>query len=111
MDNQFKELREQAQELLDFGNSKEKAEGRGMLTVIDALENNSDSAKQTLKDCNYYTDNLWSVSDVQGKFKCTVEQAQKVLDKSLTNEATMEQIWLSIDTFGEMFGLEKIETE
>lgn len=35
-------------------------------------------------------------------FECTDEQAQYVLDKSLTNDATMEQIWLSIDTFGEM---------
>lgn len=29
-----KELKEEAQELIDFGNSKEKAEGYGMLRVL-----------------------------------------------------------------------------
>lgn len=31
------ELDEQAQELIDFGNSKEKAEGYGMQTVINVI--------------------------------------------------------------------------
>jgi hypothetical protein len=31
------ELDEQAQELIDFGSSKEKAEGHGMKTVIKAI--------------------------------------------------------------------------
>ena len=34
-----KTMKEQAQELIDFGNSKEIAHGRGMLKVIDALLN------------------------------------------------------------------------
>tara|TARA_R110000803_G_scaffold16197_3_gene44443 strand:- start:2323 stop:2454 length:132 start_codon:yes stop_codon:yes gene_type:complete len=34
---ELKELREQANELIDYGNSKEKAEGYGMLRVLDAL--------------------------------------------------------------------------
>lgn len=33
------ELHEQAQELIDCGNSKEKAEGWGMQKVIDAIHN------------------------------------------------------------------------
>jgi len=33
----FAELDEQAQELIDFGNSKEKAEGYGMKNVIKAI--------------------------------------------------------------------------
>lgn len=32
-------MKEQAQELIDFGNSKEIAHGRGMLEVIDAILN------------------------------------------------------------------------
>jgi len=66
-------------------------------------------AKQVLKDNGFYTDNLWSVDDIKGKFNCTDAQAQKVLDGALNNEATMEQIWFAIDFHGEDDGLEKIE--
>ena len=62
-------------------------------------------AKEFLISQGYFVDNLWSVSDVQSKFECSDEEAQEVLDKSLTNDATMEQVWLSIDIFGEMKGL------
>ncbi len=34
----FDELREQAQELIDLGDSREKAEGYGMMKVLDALK-------------------------------------------------------------------------
>ncbi len=70
-----------------------------------------EEAKQFLKDNGYFTDNLWTVNDVQDKFKCTDEQAQAILNKSLTNEATMEQIQLSIKEFAELEGLEEIEEE
>lgn len=33
-----KQLREQATELIDFGNSKEKAQGQGMIQVLNELE-------------------------------------------------------------------------
>ena len=33
-----KQLREQATELIDFGNSKEKAQGQGMIHVLNELE-------------------------------------------------------------------------
>ena len=71
--------------------------------------NEIEKAKQFLKDNGYYTDNLWCVADVQGKFNCTDEQAQGILNSSLTNEATMEQIWFSIDEFGDMDNLELAE--
>jgi hypothetical protein len=35
--NLFAELDEQAQELIDYGNSKEKAEGYGMKTAIKTI--------------------------------------------------------------------------
>lgn len=57
-------------------------------------------AKQVLKDAGYYTDNLWTVSDVKIKFDCTDEQAQGVLNKALNNDATIEQIWFAIDMIG-----------
>ena len=67
-----------------------------------------EQAKKFLKSKGYYVDNLWQVDDVKSKFKCNEDEAQYVLDKSLNNEATMEQIWLSIDIFGEMEDLEEL---
>jgi len=63
-------------------------------------------AKSILKHNGHFTNNLWSVEDVQNKYKTTDEEAQNILDKALTNEATMEQIWISIDIFAEIEGFE-----
>ena len=53
-------------------------------------------AKATLKENGYFVDNLWQVDDVKWEYDCGAEIAQKILHKALTNEATMEQIRLSI---------------
>jgi len=75
------------------------------------MENSSykeiQAAKDLLKSNGYYVGNLWKIDDVKAKFDCTDEEAQYCLDKSLNNDATMEQIWLSIDIFGEMENLTK----
>lgn len=71
----------------------------------------NDIAKSILKTNGKYTDNLWSIGDVMDKYQVTEEEAQYILDKALTNEATMEQIWFSIDQFAEMEGLEPQEIE
>lgn len=68
-----------------------------------------EKAKAFLKEQGFQTDNLWCVDDVKAKFNCTDEQAQHVLYRALTNDATMEQIWLAIDIIGEAEGLEPIE--
>jgi len=69
---------------------------------------NVDEAKKVLRENGYTVDNLWTVHDVKGKFNCTDEQAQDVLDKALGNKATMSQVWFSIDEFGEMANLQKV---
>jgi len=69
---------------------------------------NVQQAKDLLKENGYFVDNLWTVNDVKDKFNCTDDQAQYVLEQSLTNEATMSQIWFSIDEFGEMENLQKV---
>jgi len=69
------------------------------------MEANIKKAKKVLEDAGYYVDNLWSIDDVKEKYVCDNDTAQYILDKSLTNEATMEQIWLSIDIFSEMENL------
>lgn len=56
-----------------------------------------EQAKQILKNEGYFIDNLWHIEDVKINHNVTDEQAYKILNKALTNEATMEQIWLSID--------------
>ena len=66
-------------------------------------------AKALLKANGYFIDNLWCIDDVKSKFKCSDENAQDILDRALTNEATMDQIWFSIKEFGRIDGLEEIE--
>lgn len=66
-------------------------------------------AKEILKDNGFFVDNLWHVDDVKGKFECTDEEAQDVLNGALTNDATMEQIWFAIGFHGEDEGLKEIE--
>jgi len=72
---------------------------------------NVQEAKEVLKANGYFVDNLWSVEDVKSKFKCDDEEAQDVLFESLTNEATMEQIWFSIGEFGSINGLEPVNDD
>jgi len=45
----------------------------------------------------YQTFNLWHINDVMDRYKCTENEAMEVLEKALTNEATMNQIWFAID--------------
>lgn len=70
-----------------------------------------EKAKALLKENGYQVDNLWCIDDVKGKFNCTDEEAQNVLYRALTNDATMEQIWLAIDITGEAEGLEPVDEE
>ena len=58
----------------------------------------------------FFTDNLWRVDDVKSKFFVSDDEAQEVLKDSLTNDATMEQIWQSITIFGEMGGYKEISS-
>jgi hypothetical protein len=67
-----------------------------------------EKAKQVLRQNGYFVDNLWRVEDVQSKYNCTEEQAQVILEQSLTNEATMEQIWFSIKEFSELANLKEV---
>ena len=58
-------------------------------------------ARELLRSKGYYVENLWSDDDVMQNYICTKEQAQQVLSIALKNEATMEQIWWSIDDAAE----------
>lgn len=64
-----------------------------------------EEAKKTLTEAGYYTGNLWQIDDVKGKnamldnqwTDATDEQAMDVLEMAFKNDATYEQIWMSID--------------
>lgn len=62
----LKELKEQAQELLDFGDSREKAQGYGMMKVIELVENHynpkSCSISWSVEDLKYQAEQLKSFS-------------------------------------------------
>jgi hypothetical protein len=66
-------------------------------------------AKELLKSAGYYTDNLWSVEDVMNNFSCPEEQAQKVLDKALSLESVMDEIWFAIGFIAADMNLQKIK--
>lgn len=59
---------------------------------------NIHEAKQALRDAGYFIDNLWHIDDVKNatEVSLSTEQAMQVLSMALTNEATMDQIWYSI---------------
>lgn len=55
------------------------------------MKNKIEAAKKILEEQGYFTRNLWHV-----------------LDDALTNDATMEQIWLAIGIVGESKSLTEI---
>lgn len=54
----------------------------------------TEQAKEVLRNAGYFVDNLWHIHDVPSG---TDDEKMRVLEMALTNEATMEQIWMSID--------------
>jgi hypothetical protein len=66
-----------------------------------------ESAKQLLKDNGYFVDNLWQTEDVTMNHECTEEEAQTILYRALTNEATYQQIWEAINYEAESMNLKR----
>tara|TARA_R110002020_G_scaffold196069_3_gene396961 strand:+ start:151 stop:615 length:465 start_codon:yes stop_codon:yes gene_type:complete len=60
-------------------------------------------AREYLESRGFYTSNMWSEDDVQGKLeemgykRCNSELAQKILNDVFRNDATYDQIWLSME--------------
>jgi hypothetical protein len=68
-----------------------------------------EQAKQVLTDAGFYVGNLWSIQDIQGRFKCDDDTAQEILSDALTNEWIVEQIRVTITQACEHIGLEEIK--
>ena len=73
------------------------------------MEKEIEKAREVLREAGYYVDNLWHIDDVRTLFEnVTDEQAQEILDASLQNDATFDQIWLAIESNGEdIYNLER----
>jgi hypothetical protein len=65
--------------------------------------------REELSRRGFYTSNLWHVEDVKVRFNADDDDAQEILDSALTNDATMEQIWLAIEMDADDNGFNRIE--
>ena len=66
-------------------------------------------AKELLRQNGYFTDNLWSINDVQSNWKCDEDTAQEVLYKALTNNWIVEQIFSAIGNVADDMEIERLE--
>lgn len=66
-------------------------------------------AKEVLRQNGYFTDNLWSINDVQSNWKCDEDTAQEVLYKALTNNWIVEQIFSAIGNVADDMEIERLE--
>jgi hypothetical protein len=64
-------------------------------------------AKELLRSEGYFVDNLWQTCDVTLNYDCTEEEAQRVLNSALTNDATYQQIWEAISYKAESINLKR----
>lgn len=57
-----------------------------------------EKAVEVLEMKGFHANNLWQIADVRSKWpECTDEQAMLVLENAFQNDATYQQIWMSID--------------
>ncbi len=64
-------------------------------------------AKKILEMNGYYTKNLWHTDDVMQNYECTSEEAQELLDKAMTGEWVIEQIFVVIDECADAMEIKK----
>lgn len=90
---------------------KEKAKNLDVETNSTNIQAKYDQATKTLEKLGYQVDNLWHIDDVKSRYECTDDEAMDVLIAALYNEATMEQIWVSLDYEANEMGLNRIEED
>jgi hypothetical protein len=56
-----------------------------------------ENARAVLKSYGYYVENLWHIDDAKGIHNCSDDDAYEILDEAMQNDATYQQIWMSID--------------
>lgn len=71
----------------------------------------SDNDLPENKTHQYQLSNLWSIEDVNLKYKCTDEQAMQVLEKALSNPHVIETIFDTIESEANEVGLIELNEE
>ena len=69
------------------------------------------TARALLRSKGYFVDNLWCVDDVTQTYDCSRDVAYEVLERAMTNEATMQQIFMSIDDVCDVLEIRKNENQ
>lgn len=77
------------------------------IKALQELIKNNPQLDLPIEDKGHQLYNLWHVDDVKSRYECDDDEAMDVLENALTNEATMDQIWLAIDFEAEDEGLTK----
>ena len=70
--------------------------------------NDGATARALLRSKGYFVENLWCVDDVTQNYDCSREVAYDVLNRAMTNEATMQQIFMSIDDVCDVLGIKQL---
>jgi hypothetical protein len=70
---------------------------KNKMKIKDLKEVSSEDLRQELELRGYYTQNLWHVDDVMQNYDCESEDAQELLDKVMTSEWLIAQIFVTID--------------
>ena len=66
-------------------------------------------AKRLLEDSGYYVHSIYHVDDVSRMFDCTDAQAMQILELSIDNDGTANQIYENMRYFAEDMGLKEKE--
>ena len=69
------------------------------------------TARALLRSKGYFVENLWCVDDVMENYDCGKDKAYEVLNRAMTNEATMQQIFMSIDDVCDVLQIRKNQNQ
>ena len=80
-----------------FSFNKEEAIAITLLKTNVLMDSSDQDLREELKLRGYYVDNLWSLHDISDKYKVSVDQGQEILDKAMTSEYIVGEIFQSIE--------------
>tara|TARA_R110000850_G_C9931810_1_gene462200 strand:- start:90 stop:482 length:393 start_codon:yes stop_codon:yes gene_type:complete len=80
-----------------FSFNKEEAIAITLLKTNVLMDSSDQDLREELKLRGYYVDNLWSLHDISDKYNVSVDQGQEILDKAMTSEYIVGEIFQSIE--------------
>tara|TARA_R110002096_G_scaffold414933_1_gene616270 strand:- start:728 stop:1120 length:393 start_codon:yes stop_codon:yes gene_type:complete len=80
-----------------FSFNKEEAIAITLLKTNVLMDASDQDLREELKLRGYYVDNLWSLHDISDKYNVSVDQGQEILDKAMTSEYIVGEIFQSIE--------------